>query len=67
MDEHGPIPWDELSDSAETAVVRVIRQLAAGFSGDLTLNCKDGGVMRVREVTDFSPGKRHVKAETLER
>ena len=43
MNDH-PIPWDDLTQTAMDAVADVIELLAEGFTGEITLHCKDGGV-----------------------
>ncbi len=38
----GPVPWDEISESAQDAVADIIELLAERFTGEITLHCKDG-------------------------
>jgi hypothetical protein len=42
------IPWDQLNEKAANAVADVIVLLAAGFTGEITLVCGEGGVKAVR-------------------
>ncbi len=47
----GPVPWDELSESAQDAIADIIVLLAEGITGEITLHCKDGGVGRIQLTT----------------
>ena len=38
------IPWDDLTQTGQDAVADVIELLAEGFTGEITLHCKEGGV-----------------------
>jgi hypothetical protein len=49
------VPWDQLSDSAQQAVVQLIALLADGYTGDITVNAKDGGVTVVRWPHEWRP------------
>lgn len=40
----GPVPWDEICESAQDAVADIIELLAENFTGEITLHCKEGGV-----------------------
>jgi len=42
-----PIPWSDLTETAQNAVADVIELLAGGFTGELTLRCGDGGVKEI--------------------
>ena len=42
-----PIPWNDLTESAQNAVADVIEVLAGGFTGEITFRCGDGGVKEV--------------------
>lgn len=56
------VPWDSLPDSARDSVLRVVRTLADGFTGEIRLDCRNGGVGRVRESRDYRPGNGRVDA-----
>jgi len=43
-----PIPWSDLTETAQNAIADVIELLAGGFTGEITLPCADGGVREVR-------------------
>tara|TARA_Y100000310_G_scaffold342372_1_gene445381 strand:- start:9100 stop:9312 length:213 start_codon:yes stop_codon:yes gene_type:complete len=42
------VPWDELSESAQDVIADIIELLAEGFTGEITLHCKEGGVGAVK-------------------
>ena len=42
------LPIADLSESAQNAVADIIELLAAGYTGNVTLACADGGVKGVR-------------------
>ena len=37
-----PVPWNELSESAQNAIADIIELLAEKFTGEITLHCKEG-------------------------
>jgi len=43
-----PVPWNELSESAQNAIADIIELLAEEFTGEITLHCKEGGVGTVK-------------------
>lgn len=43
-----PLPWNALTPSARKHVSDIIELLAAGYTGELTLRCADGGVKDLR-------------------
>jgi hypothetical protein len=45
-----PVPWNELSESAQDAIADIIELLAEKFTGEITLHCKEGGVGTVKLV-----------------
>ena len=44
----GPVPWDEISESAQDAIADIIELLAEGFTGEIILHCKEGGVGAIK-------------------
>lgn len=42
------LPISDLSESAQNALADLIELLAAGFTGNVTIACADGGVKGVR-------------------
>lgn len=44
---NGPLPWDDLPDTAQATVCHLVRVLAGGYTGRLLLDCNEGGVSNV--------------------
>tara|TARA_Y100001951_G_C11211741_1_gene223359 strand:+ start:225 stop:449 length:225 start_codon:yes stop_codon:yes gene_type:complete len=57
----GPVPWDELSESAQDAIADIIELLAEKFTGEITLHCKEG-----RSITLKLTGGKAVIAQLKE-
>lgn len=54
------VPWGKLSESSRAYVIGLIRRLADGYSGEIRLECHEGGVRALFET-------RRPKAEEFER
>ena len=57
----GPVPWDELSESAQDAIADIIELLAEKFTGEIMLHCKEG-----RSITLKLTGGKAVIAQLKE-
>lgn len=67
MHECSAVPWDEIPESAQVAVVWWIRRLAQGDSARITFETEGGGVRGVREevvVERYEDGSRRVQVAT---
>lgn len=51
------LPWEQLSQSARWALVEVVRLLSNRFTGEIRLECSEGGVRNLREARSRRPGK----------
>jgi hypothetical protein len=47
--------WDRLSDSSKSMLRFVMRQLASDFSGQLTLECGQGGIRYITMEQRLQP------------
>ena len=56
-----PVPWNELSESAQNAIADIIELLAEEFTGEITLHCKEG-----RSITLKLTGGKAVIAQLKE-
>jgi hypothetical protein len=66
---HGPVPWDELSESAMTGVIWLVYKLRDKHVGRLTLHANQGGVTGVtveRVVSRNDDGSRHIRVRTFQ-
>lgn len=62
-----PLPWDDLSESAQATVCHLIRTLADGYTGRLLLDCNEGGVRNVshERTSDHGPnGSRTIEVRS---
>lgn len=57
--------WQNLSPSARIALFEAAEDLARGYTGNIEFCCHKGGVRRVRQGKEWTPGEReHLISES---
>ncbi len=46
-----PDPWEELTDSARDALMKVAKRMSEGLTGRIIIDCTEGGVGNL-EITE---------------
>lgn len=51
-----PDDWERVPEGSKRYVLRLVRALADGFTGEVKIECKQGGVSRYYETRMIGPG-----------